>query len=134
MYTGNISCLIGIAEVDLGRRSTGGRCHLKICKEPEDIILCPLDITWLPALWCTNFKGDCWNGVVNPRGLDRTRFARIDFDDIRLGKLCETLDIGKSEVGIAPKRAAIAGCGCICKILRSCSVRRARNWQSNSAA
>lgn len=81
-----------------------GRGHAEVGEEAEDEILAALNVFVTPRDGGAELERDAWNRVFHPRRLDRARFARVDFDDVRLGQGGEARVVRQSVVGVHPHR------------------------------
>jgi hypothetical protein len=61
-----------------------------------------VDETVVPDLGLAHLHGDGGDLVDYKGGFNRARLAGVDLEGVWLEELCEALDIGETEIGVAP--------------------------------
>lgn len=95
---------VGFAQVGDDGGGGGVWGHVEVGEEAEDEILAALDVFVTPRDGRAELEGDARDRVLHPGRLDRARFARIDFDDVRLGQGGEAGVVRQPVVGVHPHR------------------------------
>jgi hypothetical protein len=88
-----------------------GRQHVQVHHDAVDKIDGAINQTRIPHLGLAHLNRDTRHFIAHKRRLDGPGLTGINLQRIGLQQLGEALDIGQSEVGIAPQRRLAAGAG-----------------------
>ena len=91
---------IRLAEIWLDGRI--GWRHVQIDHDAVYIVDYAIDETGVPDSSLAHFDGERRNLVVDKRRFDGAGLSNVDFQRVGLQELGQALDVGKSEVGVAP--------------------------------